>query len=116
MRAEFGSELLAELQAPVFLILGVLLDQEPLARWVELRVDLNDRSADGENPGDGIEVLDAELGQLAPPQAGLDVGLDEQPRRRVGQGVVDGAKLLRVMILRVGGRPRSPRLLLMNCI
>jgi len=86
--------LLAELEAAVLLVLRVLLDQEPLAGRVELRVHLDDSPADRQDPGPEIKVLHAEFGQLAPPQAALDVGLDQEPGAIIGKRPVNGVELL----------------------
>ncbi|HUK73290.1 MAG TPA: hypothetical protein VLW50_31830, partial [Streptosporangiaceae bacterium] len=51
-----GPRGLAELEPAVLLVLGVGLDQEPLPAGVELRVELDDRAADGEYTGGGVDV------------------------------------------------------------
>src|SRR5260221_8687552 len=57
VRGELGGQLLAELEAAVLLVLRVLLDQEPLAGGVELRVDLDDRAAYRQDGGRGTKAL-----------------------------------------------------------
>lgn len=65
---------------------------------MELRVDLADGAADDEEPGPEVEVRDAQLGKLAPPQPGLHGRLDEETGEVVGGRGVDLLELLRVMI------------------
>ena len=75
---DLARQLRAELEAAVFPVLGVFLDQEPLAVRVEFRIDLDDGPADGQDPGYAFEILDAQLGQFSPAQAGFDVRLGQQ--------------------------------------
>jgi hypothetical protein len=94
MGAQLADDLGAELEPAVLLVLGVVLDQEPAALGMELRVDLDDRTAHGQDPGPEVKVRYPKLGQLTPPQAALDVGLDQQLRLRVGKRRVEHVELL----------------------
>ena len=53
-------------------------------RVAEAGVDLDDGAGDGEHPGGGVEVVHAEFGEFAPPQAGFDVEFDEHLPPRLG--------------------------------
>jgi hypothetical protein len=66
MSLDLGNDLLAELESPVLLVLGVALYQEPLAVGVKPAVQLDDLAADREHPGDEVKIPDPKLGQLAP--------------------------------------------------
>lgn len=70
------------------MVLGVVLDLEPLPVGVELGVQFDHSAADGQDPKPDVEVVDAKLGQLAPAQAALDLGFGEQPEVLGGQVVV----------------------------
>jgi hypothetical protein len=59
---ELGSDLLAELEAPVFLVLRVVLDQEPLAVRVFVLGEFDGSAADGEDAGLEGQVTDPYLG------------------------------------------------------
>jgi hypothetical protein len=62
VRGDLSYELRAQLEAPVFLVLGILLDQEPVTGGVELRIHLDNRAANCQDPGDEINVADSQLG------------------------------------------------------
>ncbi len=47
-------------------VLGVGLDEEPLAVRMKLPVDFDDLAAHGEHPGGRVEIPDPEFGQLPP--------------------------------------------------
>ena len=93
--ADLAGQLGAELEAAVLLVLGVFLDEEPLAVGVEFRVDLDHSAADGQDAGDGFEVFNPQLGQFAPAEAGLDVGLRQQFQSAIRNRRVDRVELLR---------------------
>ena len=61
---ELGGDLDAELEAPVLLVLGVGLHQEPSALRVELGMDLDDCTADGQHAGGELQIAHPQLGQL----------------------------------------------------
>jgi hypothetical protein len=54
MGADLDGDLLAELESPVLLVLGVVLDEEPAAVRVLIRGELNHRAADGQHAGSEI--------------------------------------------------------------
>lgn len=63
---------------------------------VGLRVDLHHRAGDGQDPGERVEVLAAQLGELPPAQSAVDGGLDQQRGVQVGQGRDSPLELVRV--------------------
>jgi hypothetical protein len=77
VRLDLGDDLAAQLEAPVFLILGVGLDEEPAALRVEPRRQLDDHSAHGQDAGTEVDVAWAQLGQLTPAEPAFDVCLGE---------------------------------------
>jgi hypothetical protein len=62
VRGDLDSELCAQLEAAEFLVLGILLDQEPATGGMELRIHLDNRAANCQDPGDEIHVTEAQLG------------------------------------------------------
>jgi hypothetical protein len=85
--SELGHEVVGDRDAQPFAVLGVLLDLEPGAGVLGgLQVDHDAGDEDG--PGGQVEVPGAQFGQLAPAQAGLDVGLDQGLPVDVVQGLV----------------------------
>src|SRR6185312_10874397 len=92
---ELDDDLRAELEPPVLLVLGVMLDEEPLAVGVEFSVELDDLAAHGQHPGSRVEIPDPQFGQLAPAEPALDGGLHQEPGICVRQRPVDRIELLR---------------------
>ena len=90
---DLGGDLLAELEPPVFLVLRVVLDQEPAAGWVLLPGQLDDSAADGKDAGLDVQVVDPQLSQLTPAQAAFDVRLDQQLGVRIRQRLVEAVEL-----------------------
>jgi hypothetical protein len=79
-------------------VLRVLLDEEPLPGGVEFRGELAGDAEDGDDSGVEVDVALAEFDELAPTEPGFDVGLDEQLQLLGGDGVIEGAELVGVMI------------------
>src|SRR5450755_1331655 len=102
MHFELGDDLRAELEPPVLLVLGVVLDEEPAALRVEPRGQLDDHPAHRQDTRAEVDVARTQLGQLAPPQAALDVRLRKKLHVR-RQRQVELVELLR--------RDDGPRLL-----
>jgi len=90
---DLGGDLGAELEPPVLLVLGVVLDQEPATGRAFLAGDLHDSAADGKDPRDRIQITGPQLGQLTPPQAAFNVGLHQQPGIRVRQRCIQQVEL-----------------------
>ena len=53
-------------------VLGVTLDQEPLAVGMELPVEFDDLAADGEHPAGKVQIGDPQFSQIAPAQPAFD--------------------------------------------
>src|ERR1017187_2341216 len=105
---ELVSDLAGQLDPAVLTVLRVVLDEEPAAVWVELRVHFHHCPADCQHSGREVDVAHPQLGELAPAQAGLDLRLGKQPHRVVRQRIEDTSELLRgddrARLLRHGGR------------
>lgn len=91
---ELFGHLGTELEVAVLLVLRVVLDEEVAAVRMELRVELHDRAADREDAGSGVEVLGAQLAELAPAEAAPDLGFGEEAEGPLGERVVDVVELL----------------------
>jgi hypothetical protein len=49
---------------------------------MELRINLDDAARHGDDAARSMDVPNAQLGELAPPQARVDERLDDKPRPR----------------------------------
>ena len=83
-----------ELDAAVFAVFGVVLDQEPAAGGVELRDQLDRDPADGEHPHPRVQIGRSEFDEFGPAQPGLDQHLSHQPR---GVGRERGVELVELV-------------------
>ena len=77
---------LADAEGAGFVVLGVGLEQVALAGGGVLLGDLDDGLLHGQGAAQEVDVAGFERDELAPPQAGLDQGLDHQPVLRGERG------------------------------
>jgi hypothetical protein len=81
-------------EPPVLLVVGVVLDEEPLAVGMELTVELDDLPGDREHPASNVQIAGPEFRQLTPPQPAPYGRLNQELGIGIRQRCVDPVELL----------------------
>jgi hypothetical protein len=81
-----GGEGAAQAQDAEVAVLGIGLDEELAMVGVEGWLQFEQGAGDRERSDGGVEVVDAQFGQFAPPGSGFDSGVQLQPPLFVWQG------------------------------